>query len=116
MPAITSLTIAAARPAVGVVIALGGAASRVLKRIARAIRNRRDANQLVRLDDRMLADIGLTRSDLRDAFAGSLWRDPTRLLARRHAERRCNRRRTTFEHAAANGGVPLGSSQRWRTT
>jgi hypothetical protein len=43
----------------------------------------------------MLADIGLTRSDLRDAYAGSPWQDPTDMLAQRAAERRGSRRRRT---------------------
>jgi hypothetical protein len=36
----------------------------------------------------MLADIGLTRSDVRDAFAEPLWQDPTELLRTRALERR----------------------------
>ena len=40
------------------------------------------------MDGRELADIGLTRSDLRDVSALSLDRDPTALLARRAHERR----------------------------
>jgi hypothetical protein len=39
----------------------------------------------------MLADIGLTRSDVRDAFSEPLWRDPTDLLTARAAERRGHR-------------------------
>ncbi len=42
------------------------------------------------MDNRELADIGLTRSDLRDASALALDRDPTALLARRARERRRN--------------------------
>ena len=42
----------------------------------------------------MLADIGLNRSDLRDAFAELPWRDPSDVLARRAAERRSRRRLT----------------------
>jgi hypothetical protein len=41
----------------------------------------------------MLADIGLNRSDVSDAFSEPLWRDPTSLLASRVHERRANRRR-----------------------
>jgi uncharacterized protein YjiS (DUF1127 family) len=62
-----------------------------LRRIARAFRNRRDAGKLAILDDRMLADIGITRSDLRDAYAEPLWRDPTDILAGRARERRIRR-------------------------
>ena len=40
------------------------------------------------MDDRMLADIGLTRSDLRDAYAEPLWRDPTDVLAGRARDKR----------------------------
>ena len=50
--------------------------------------------RLAALDDRMLADIGLNRSDLRDAFAVPPWRDPSDVLARRAAERRGGRRLT----------------------
>ena len=43
---------------------------------------------LAGMDGRELADIGLTRSDLRDASALALDCDPTVLLARRSRERR----------------------------
>src|SRR6266545_3817434 len=48
----------------------------------KALKNRRDIAGLADWDDRMLADIGLTRSDLRAAMGDRLWRDPTTLLAR----------------------------------
>lgn len=66
---------------------------RGLRRLGRALANRQQAVLLASLDDRMLSDIGLTRSDLRDAYAEPLWRDPTAILASRAAERRHNRRR-----------------------
>jgi uncharacterized protein YjiS (DUF1127 family) len=53
---------------------------------------RRDLAQLVDLDDRMLADIGLTRSDLHAAQSVPPWEDPTSLL-----QRRVDCRRATFE-------------------
>jgi uncharacterized protein YjiS (DUF1127 family) len=102
MPAVTSLAAAAAILAVRAVGALGSAGQRALHRLVRAIRNRYDAAKLTGLDDRMLADIGITRSDLRDAFAEPLWHDPTDLLARRHAESRCSRRRAAFEHSTTS--------------
>jgi uncharacterized protein YjiS (DUF1127 family) len=57
-----------------------------------AWRHRHDAVTLATFDDRMLADIGLTRGDLNDALAEPLWRDPTGVLARRQGERRKARR------------------------
>jgi uncharacterized protein YjiS (DUF1127 family) len=61
------------------------------KTVARALRNRHDANILAGMDRHMLADIGLTRSDVNDAFSAPLWEDPTTLLSERAIERRMNR-------------------------
>ena len=62
--------------------------------LVQTLKNRRDAAMLTGLDDRMLADIGLTRGDLRDAYSEPVWRDPTAILVSRAHERRINRRRT----------------------
>ena len=59
-----------------------------LRQLAVAFRHRHDAAILLQLDDRMLADIGLTRRDVRQAFAEPAWRDPTHLLVDRVARRR----------------------------
>jgi uncharacterized protein YjiS (DUF1127 family) len=70
-------------------------AARGANSLLRALRNRAAAAVLARVDDRMLADIGLTRGDVRDAFAEPIWHDPTDLLRARAAERRrkpCARR------------------------
>jgi uncharacterized protein YjiS (DUF1127 family) len=66
-------------------------ATQWLKRLLRARRHRREANALARLDRHMLADIGITRSDLNDAFSEPFWEDPTALLRERASERRGNR-------------------------
>jgi uncharacterized protein YjiS (DUF1127 family) len=60
------------------------------RQIARARRHRRDAAVLAGLDRTMLADLGLTRSDVRDAFSEPFWEDPTALLRERALERRWN--------------------------
>ena len=60
------------------------------------LKNRRDAASLSGMDDRMLADIGLTRGDLRDAYSEPVWRDPTAILVSRAHERRINRRRVSI--------------------
>jgi len=65
--------------------------TRWLKGVARARRNRREAMALTGLDRRLLADIGLDRADLRDAFSEPFWEDPTVLLRERSDERRLNR-------------------------
>ena len=72
--------------------AVGTAAVRVGRWVADAWRHRHDAAALASFDDRMLADIGLTRADLNDALAEPLWRDPTSVLARRRATHRRARR------------------------
>ena len=61
-----------------------------IKRIVRARRHRRDVAALAQLDHHMLADIGISRSDLRDAFSEPFWEDPTALLRERALERRWN--------------------------
>lgn len=55
-------------------------------RLVVAIKHRRELAHLADFDDRTLADIGLTRTDLRDASSEPLWRDPTSMLARRAGE------------------------------
>ncbi len=66
-------------------------AARWAKVVAKARRNRQDAKKLAGLDRRMLADIGLTRADVCDAFSEPFWEDPTALLRERAIERRINR-------------------------
>src|SRR4051812_31675464 len=60
--------------------------------VLHTLKNRRDATVLAGMDEHMLADIGLTRGDLRDAFSEPVWRDPTAVLVSRAHERRVNRR------------------------
>src|ERR1700739_556845 len=65
-----------------------------LRRLATTFRHRHDCAVLLGLDDRMLADIGLTRRDVREAFSEPVWRDPTNLLVDRVARRVPVRSRT----------------------
>ena len=64
-----------------------------LKAFLRAYHNRRQAQVLSGLDRQMLADMGITRADLNDAFSGPFWDDPTALLRERALERRLARKR-----------------------
>jgi uncharacterized protein YjiS (DUF1127 family) len=73
------------------ILAAARIALRGVDRLLRAFKHRKDVSMLAGFDERMLADIGLTRSDVRDAFAEPLWRDPTAILADRAGERRSNR-------------------------
>jgi uncharacterized protein YjiS (DUF1127 family) len=75
------------------------AVTQPLKALARARRNRKEAEALAGLDRRMLKDIGISRADLNDAFSSPFWEDPTSLLRERAIERRVNRglRVTSFE-------------------
>lgn len=71
--------------------AIAAAAARAVKAFIRARRNRRDALALAGLDRSMLKDIGITRSDLNDAFSSPFWEDPTAILKERAIERRLGR-------------------------
>src|SRR6516162_6438787 len=51
---------------------------------------RRELARLADLDDRMLADIGLTRSDLLVAGSAPLWQNPTSILEQRVGSRRAD--------------------------
>ncbi|WP_181705974.1 DUF1127 domain-containing protein [Chthonobacter rhizosphaerae] len=52
------------------------------------MQNRRRLKGIAELDDYLLADIGLTRDDLRTAYALPVHRDPTEYLADLSTERR----------------------------
>jgi len=65
--------------------------SRLANSVARALQHRRDARMLAGLDRHMLADIGLTRADVSDAFSTPFWEDPTALLQERVDGRRVHR-------------------------
>jgi uncharacterized protein YjiS (DUF1127 family) len=72
---------------------LAGYVGNGVRAVLQTIKNRRDALVLAGMDEHMLADIGLTRGDVRDAFSEPVWRDPTAILVSRVHERRINRRR-----------------------
>lgn len=72
-----------------------------LRQLACTLRHRREADILAGLDEHMLADIGLNRADLRDAFSEPIWRDPTSLLVQRADERRIRGRDRTHSPSAS---------------
>jgi uncharacterized protein YjiS (DUF1127 family) len=78
--------------------AIGWSAASVTRRalppataILRALSNRRAVNQLLTCDDRMLKDIGLTRSEVSGALDVPLFHDPSVLLTRSTQWRRRGR-------------------------
>lgn len=75
-----TLNLQAASPLSRAVNSIGGVVANRVFSILRALKHRQDAQMLAGLDERMLKDIGLTRSDLRDAYAEPIWRDPTAVL------------------------------------
>jgi len=83
--------------------------TRWLKELAEARKHRREARVLVGLDRRMLADIGITRADVRDAFSEPFWDDPTALLRERALERRLSHavRRAEFDRSLRRSPVDL---------
>ncbi|WP_246251613.1 DUF1127 domain-containing protein [Ancylobacter pratisalsi] len=72
-------------------------------RIFKAFGRRRLIAELGEFDDHMLRDIGLTRSDLRDASSGPVWQDPTSVLVVRAVERRASRRALVREAQPVTG-------------
>ena len=80
-----------------------------LKRLAEARRHRREAQILAGLDRHMLADIGISRADVNDAFSEPFWQDPTVLLHERARERRQTRpnRYETLSIERGNSVQPL---------
>jgi uncharacterized protein YjiS (DUF1127 family) len=92
--------------------------TRWLKQLVEARRHRRQANVLAGFDRRMLADIGITRADVRDAFSEPFWDDPTALLRERALERRLNHavRRVGVDAAVNNGFRRLPTDRPARQT
>jgi uncharacterized protein YjiS (DUF1127 family) len=71
--------------------------ARSLVALTKALRHRREIKHLAEFDDRMLKDIGLTRSDVSSALSEPLTRNPSWVLVR-SAER--HSRREKVDHSA----------------
>jgi uncharacterized protein YjiS (DUF1127 family) len=89
----TSKAVTRMNSAAAPLVPIGRAVAALAKgawRLLVAIKHRRELAYLADFDDRMLTDIGLRRTDLRDAYAEPLWHDPTSMLARRADEHHNN--------------------------
>ena len=76
-----------------------------IKALGRILKARRDVAELASFDDRMLQDIGLSRTDVHAALDASWRSDPSSVLSQRAAERwalslrRLRERQTTLKAA-----------------
>jgi uncharacterized protein YjiS (DUF1127 family) len=86
-------------------------AGRTIAMMVRAVRQtvwaRKELARLADLDDRMLADIGLTRSDLHVARLAPLWQDPTSFLKRRAKRRWASERQLESRLEDDDGRRPM---------
>ena len=77
-----------------VLSAMTAAAGRRVAAIGTWYQARRDYHLLCGMDESALKDIGLSRSDLRDATAVGIFGDPTSIITSRAAERHGQRRKS----------------------
>ncbi len=79
-----------------------------LKRIWSAIQARRSINQLLKWDDRMLGDIGITRGDVVSSLSGSITEHPGLRLSRLANERRTAALAARRRHIGSSAYAPTG--------
>ena len=74
------------------------------KQLYKAIKHRRDIAPLADQDDHLLADIGLTRDDVRHSIAQPIWRDPSETLRHRagSTQRNCGTLAALTDHEAGS--------------
>ena len=87
------------------ILVLGAVVASRLARAAKILRHRRDLELLAELDDRMLKDIGLNRSDLRFALSEPFWRDPGAALIGRVGQRGIGKRRPASVPSVASAAA-----------
>ena len=66
----------------------GSAAMSTVKALRRIVVNRAQVRTLANLDDRVLHDIGLTRSEVHGTLSTGMFADPSIMLCARDADRR----------------------------
>lgn len=83
-----------------------GVFARALANLVQALKHRREVKHLAEFDDRMLADIGLTRSDVWSALDEPLIRNPSWVLVR-SAERHSRAERADHSARQVRPVVPM---------
>ena len=83
-----------------------GQFARSLVDLAKALRHRREIKNLAEFDERMLKDIGLTRSDVHSALSEPLTRNPSWVLVR-SAERHSRSERLASSARPVRPVVPM---------
>ncbi|QRM28486.1 DUF1127 domain-containing protein [Microvirga sp. VF16] len=83
-----------------------GVFTRALSNLVKALQHRREVKNLAEFDDRMLADIGLTRSDVTSALDEPLTRNPSWVLVR-NAERHSRAERPDQSAQPVRPVVPM---------
>lgn len=83
-----------------------GLLARALTNLVVALKHRREVRHLAELDDRMLADIGLTRSDVTGALDEPLIRNPSWVLVR-SASRHSRAERLDYSAKPVRPVVPM---------
>jgi uncharacterized protein YjiS (DUF1127 family) len=95
------------------IMAALGQVARSLVDVTKALRHRREVRHLAEFDDRMLKDIGLTRSDVYSALSEPLIRNPSWVLVR-SAERHSRAERPDHSARQIRPVVPMvTSAKRW---
>jgi len=90
-----------------------GQIARSLVDVTKALRHRREVRHLAEFDDRMLKDIGLTRSDVASALSEPLIRNPSWVLVR-SAERHSRAERVDHSARQIRPVVPMVTpAKRW---
>ena len=83
-----------------------GLFARALTNFVKALQHRREVKHLAEFDDRMLKDIGLTRSDVSSALAEPFTRNPSWVLIR-SAERHSRAEKPDYSARQRRPVVPL---------
>jgi len=69
--------------------------ARRVRKLPAALAHRDQLQRLAECDDHLLADIGVTREEMKAALSAPFWRDPSEELVRRLSELKTDRRGRT---------------------